>query len=103
LIDIDSLTTYYEEITETPDEWDRRERGRAFALPRLRQMVLRLLLTQGLDRGMQKKYRAIWDRKFLPVLKVLGREITDESAAVAHFHHFMSELETVGLLPTLTA
>ncbi|KAA3618525.1 MAG: hypothetical protein D8M58_21315 [Calditrichaeota bacterium] len=98
LIDIDSLTTYYEEITETPDVWLRRERGRAFALPRLRQMVLRLLQTQGLDRGMQKKYRAIWDKEFLPILKVLGREITDELVAVTHFHHLMSELETAGLL-----
>ena len=93
LIDIDSLTTYYEEITETPGTWERREKGRGFALPRLRQMVWRLLQVQGIEKKLEKRYRKIWDEDFLPVLTLLGRDIKDEKFAAYQFRFFMKKLE----------
>lgn len=62
LIDIDSLAAYADEILNTPDIWERRDKGRKVALARLRQMTLWLLRARqlGAKNKIETQLESVW-------------------------------------------
>jgi hypothetical protein len=104
LIDVDALAAYMEEIVLTPDVWSRRDRGRATALARLRQMTLRLLLAQGREvgKGIRAALIPAWQEELEPALRELGHEPLRGSegvrSATASLHRFFSRLNQANFL-----
>lgn len=103
LIDIDSLAAYASEILATPDVWERREKGRATALARLRQLAIRLVLAQ--PHGTRPKttieasVREIWQRELEPALRSLGRgpeHVVDSLAGLDAFLDRLAARELLG-------
>jgi hypothetical protein len=105
LIDVDSLAAYVQEITETPERWERREKGRRTALARLRQMTLRLLLMQGGSvrmREIRGGLERAWQTGLEPALQMLGRDPARKevrrSEALAALQRFLDGLAAADLL-----
>jgi hypothetical protein len=100
LIDVDSLGAYAEEILHTPHVWAKRDKGRATALARLRQMAVRLVLAQGL-RGRQKveaSLSEVWQAELEPALSGLGKGAGRTHEAEVALQRFFDHLESRGLL-----
>jgi hypothetical protein len=95
LIDVDSLGAYAEEILETPHEWARRDKGRATALSRLRQMSLRLLLAPGRlkKKAIENALSRAWVGELEPVLLRLGHDARVGEDAPAALNRFLEQLE----------
>lgn len=100
LIDIDSLAVYADEILQTPEVWERRDKGRKTALARLRQMTLRLLLAQGLrnKKKIETSFTNAWQTELEPALWMLGRESQRKKDASIALRSFLDRLEHMELL-----
>lgn len=83
LIDLDSLSAYAEEILETPQVWERRDKGRGTALARLRQMSTRLLLARGLrgKKAIETACAEAWADELEGALRELGKDDGSEAKA----------------------
>jgi hypothetical protein len=95
MIDVDSLSAYSQEILGSAVHWHAREKGRATALPRLRQLCIRLLRSQ---RGHPKSkvesvWRELWSSIFEPELRLLGLRPGQDQAARAALDRVIAELE----------
>jgi hypothetical protein len=95
MIDVDSLSAYADEILGSPQTWARRKKGRQTALPRLRQMALRLVLSQGVGprARIERGFKEVWGRTLEPTLQVLGRK--EGCEADASLQAFLASLHEV--------
>jgi serine/threonine protein kinase len=89
LIDVDSLTSYYEEKINTPHIWKRRDKGREFALTRLRGITQKLLITIGLNKVQVTRHLDIWKRDIKALLLVLGKVPGIEDELSKKFNDFL--------------
>jgi hypothetical protein len=97
MIDVDSLAAYAEEILTTPDLWTRREKGRATAIGRLRQMTSRLIRAQSHPvSSREARFRAAWQAELEPALSALSK--SDSLDANLSLSVFLRCLESEGLL-----
>ena len=103
LIDADSLTAYAEEILRTPEVWQKRDKGRATAMARLRQMLIRVLLAQGLGskRKVETSFTAIWAAEMEPALACLGKKPERKAESVAALQRFLDHLSSRNLFISL--
>jgi len=92
LIDVDSLTSYYEEKVFTPEIWLKRDKGREFALTRLRGITERLLLASGEDRQKVKLHLEIWDTEVKPLILILGKESDTSDSLIRKFNDFLKNV-----------
>src|SRR5262249_34424605 len=100
LIDVDSLAAYADEILDTPDDWERRTKGKDTALARLRQMTIRLVLAQG-SKGKSKIEKAVrdaWQSDLEPALRALGQSPNSGEVGSAALARFIERLRSNGLL-----
>lgn len=104
LIDIDSLAAYSDEILQTPTVWTRRNKGRATALTRLRGLVVRLVLAQGLTpkKQVDDLVSEAWRVELEPTLSTLGQnpigKEEQQAAARAALERFLGQLDQAQLL-----
>lgn len=100
MIDVDSLAAYADEILSTGSSWQGREKGRATALARLRQMTIRLLSAQcTLPKGrIEAGVKAAWAATLEPELRLLGRTPPRDHAGGVAFANFMGALASSGLI-----
>jgi hypothetical protein len=99
LIDVDSLAAYADEILHTPHAWARRDKGRATALARLRQMTLRLLRARdvALPRSAAAAVGRAWEAELVPALSRLGKTTGEKTFALAAWRGFIDRLEQLAV------
>lgn len=99
MIDVDSLAAYAHEILESPDVWPRRDKGRKTAISRLHQMVLRVLLSQGIGprATVTRTVKQAWNDELQDMLMRIGKQSVD---ANADLDRFLRRLGDLNLLPS---
>ena len=97
MIDVDSISAYAQEILTSPEVWTRRDKGRSTAIPRLRQMVYRLIQAQSnfKRQSAETRFRQAWQAGIEPVLQGLGKAPGQETNSRRTLAQFMDRLEAL--------